>query len=63
MFPYMAFFVFLTLLASLAVYFHLNLALPPLKCLSLCMDKAKYEGLVAFQMLQVGIFPFPSLRY
>lgn len=61
MFPYMAFSMFLTWLALLTVYFHLNVALLPLKCLSLYMDKAKYEGLVAFQMLQVGTFP--SLLY
>lgn len=62
MFSYIAFFVFSTLLSSLTVYFHLSIALPPLRCFSLYMNKAKYEGLVAFQMLQVGIFPLPSLH-
>lgn len=61
MFPYTAFFMFSTLLSLLTVYFHLNVALPSLKCLSLYMDKAEYEGLIAFQMLQVGIFLVPSL--
>lgn len=61
MFPYIAFLMFPTLLFSVTVYFHLNIALPPLVCLFLYMDTIKYVGLVPLHMLQVGIFTVSSL--